>query len=78
MGFKQSGVIGVNIRFIGSKGAGELQKKIVPPSNIVNKRGEDNMKVSAQQMKPWWHAVQIACLGQGQQPTDSSVDSVPV
>jgi hypothetical protein len=27
MGFKQSKVIGVNVRFIGSSGAGEFQKK---------------------------------------------------
>jgi hypothetical protein len=36
-GFKQSKVIGVDVRLLGSRRAGEFQKKIVPPSNIFNK-----------------------------------------
>ncbi len=38
--FKQREVIGVDARFIGSRGAGEFQKKYVPPSNIVNEGGK--------------------------------------
>ncbi len=39
MGFKQSKVVGLNVRLLGSGRAGEFQKKNVPPSNIVDKGG---------------------------------------
>jgi hypothetical protein len=39
MGFKQSEVVGVDVRLLGSRRAGEFQKKINPPSNIINKGG---------------------------------------
>jgi hypothetical protein len=39
MGFNRSEVIGVNVQLLESRRAGQFQKKIVPPSNIVNKGG---------------------------------------
>jgi hypothetical protein len=39
MSFQRDEVIEVEIRFIGRRRAGGYQKKIVPPSNIVDEGG---------------------------------------
>jgi hypothetical protein len=78
MGFKWSEVIGVGVRFIGSRGVGEFQKRIVPPSNIVNEGGRMIPRCwCGGQGHGGMRSKSLAWVKAGQRLTDSSVNSVP-
>jgi hypothetical protein len=71
-------VIGVNVQLLGSRRAGEFQKKVALPSNIVDKGGGTIQRC--------WHWGQghggmqsesLTWVKVGQRPTNSSIAIVP-
>jgi hypothetical protein len=78
MSFQRSEFIRDVVGFVGRQGAGEIQKKIVSPSNIVDKGGRTLLRCRrGGQGHGGMRSKLLGWVKAGQRPMDSFIESVP-